>query len=446
MADFMDTILDAFEEGMPLGDALLEHLDAQPLAVDAAEVERVAARAALRIGPAVPVNAGLSPWLRRAGVGLAVAAALVLAAVPWSGGEHRPVEDVGGVETTPDPPPVLLDPDTTAAALVNADAAMDAWEAGDRVRARDLYDRAMDLAPRHPEWPEWAANRVRVLLELEDAEGALRAALDLSEAIRPGTRWWVSNPDGWDEGVERVEESLRRVAVGLHQQMRGGADTGAWADRAYRAWHERFAGTEHEPVMHYAYGEFLYARGRYLSAYEHYLTVLDAHPDHPQARFCGQSAFFALDKAIEQRGPGPAAGDPDLLLDRYVALTSLYLDRFPQDPRGIALRYKAGFTLYQAGRQDDADGWFEDVVTLAPDSAEAELAVDLMVDGAVSREQWDAVVALVERFSGAAWMSEAQREELRELAARAELAAIVRDGSDPDALEGWERRWGMERP
>lgn len=190
-----------------------------------------------------------------------------------------------------------------------------------------------------------------------------------------------------------AEAALRTEAVQLHTEARQADDDGLreQADAAYAAWFDAHEGSERDPEMRYAWAELAYDLGAYDDALDRYLTVLTEHPDHPRAAACAQGALYAADQRV-------AAGAPEAV-DAFVDVVEQVEAR---DDLGdtflAAARYKAAYHLFLQGRGAEARPWFEAVMAEHPESREAPMALNLVLDGYAGDSDY---VAMAERLTEA---------------------------------------------
>ncbi|MEZ4234929.1 MAG: hypothetical protein R3F59_01940 [Myxococcota bacterium] len=241
---------------------------------------------------------------------------------------------------------------------------------------------------------------------------AVRDALDAEDWLAA----WQAEP-----GAALSEADLRRLALGLHrtgQQTQDPATLEAAAE-VYELYLARFPQGAADAQMRYAYAELLYATSRYAEAYDQYLAVADRHPDSPHAAFCAESAVHAAQEQIDPEDPALEAWE-----ERLVDAVDLYVARWPDDPKGLALSYTAGHLLLTNDRADAAVPLLVTAMAAAPDSREAAFAAALLVDA------WGEDAVGRARAAVAELDDEAAAEALAGFA-----AALAEDGRDDEAAQ-----------
>ena len=253
----------------------------------------------------------------------------------------------------------------------------------------------------------------------------LRDPAALSEALQ-------ERPPRGRRGA-RLENAVRALALNTHQAGMAQQDRAVLeaAAEVYALYAVHFATHPNAADVRYAQGELLTQLGRHGEAWSAYRAVADHHPQSPRAAYCSEAAVFAAQGALE-------AGDPAVWRPRLVAsLDSHRAHATPEE--GRVLRYEAAYALWEHDRPAAVERLVE-LVLHAPDSDEAVLAGNLVLDHLVVDKDWPAVEARAWTFLDAGFGTPELRVELEELGRRAgRLAAEASD--DPDAVRAFEARW-----
>lgn len=287
-------------------------------------------------------------------------------------------------------------------------------------RALAALDKAAARFPDGDALPRWRREAVVLALELGDTALAVDTALGLSVALDPTGAWWGSHDEASrGAAVHELDLALRKAAVGAHQQSRTDSLMESFhreqSRQAYAAWLARFPASEHWIEMQYAYGELRYAMQAWGEALAAYDAVVEADPQGKHARFCAESAVFA---AIELMKAGAPDAEASYLrtLDRYVA-------RYPDDEKTLNMAYRAAYFAYERGQVEEAARRFWFIIRTEPQTEQASMACDLMVDSFVLAERWEDALAFADEVLELGVGAESWRTQFSEI--RDKLATKV---------------------
>jgi tetratricopeptide (TPR) repeat protein len=405
--DELDGWLERPLPGTPLAALVQERLAALPL--DEAEVQRAADRAMRRLGARPRAR-----W-RAVAVSVGLAAAASLAFALWPRPPDRPP-----IEWTVRPAALgamaaeveaAADPEALAAALL---------EQGRGEEAAEIYRWLLALDPAGPSAARWQQGLVQALIAAEDREAAWTEALALRDRYGAGSGWAAH----WGSAGDLVTDVLEEQALYWHGAGRKPVQP-ALLERAGVAYEMYLADLPAGPQdadVRYAYGELLYSSERFDEAWEQYHAVVERHPDSKRAQFCAESAVHAADKlAASHPGEQWLSLWEERLVESVDTLGELAID----DPRLALFEYKAAWLLGERGDHGRSREHFDRVIELSPDSREAQLAANLIVDSLVAEGAWGPLAARAQSWLEQGWADE-------ELRARLEL--VLQEAARPEPV------------
>ena len=261
------------------------------------------------------------------------------------------------------------------------------------------------------------AEIVAALQRMGRRDDAMTELARLVTTYAPGAAWAAAqDPDDAREGAERVEQIVRKAATTWHATARRYEDGGrrgdaalvlALARKGYELHLAHFGAHDRATDVRYGYAELLYAQGDFRRAHDAYVAVVEADPEHEQARFCAESAVFAAEELMKRASSGgdpPRAvakdlppqplSEPEALL---VAAADRYVERFG-GPKAKDMLYKSAYVLYDRHRFEEAAARFSAVIRMDPRSREARYSAQLILDALAVRESWAALARVSKGF------------------------------------------------
>ena len=267
--------------------------------------------------------------------------------------------------------------------------------------------------PHDTQAPSWQADVVRVLHGQGREEAALEALEQLVRDYGGDGAWARANAGDLDarrEAEAKVEASLRALAVDWHQQvqkLRRGADAQLAAGRAlaaYQAWLQRFEDQPQAHELRYAYAELLYQVGQHEQAWLQYREVVKRDPAGPRALFCAESAVYVADEVagrgsrVKDAPPGIEPLPLSTWDQRLVESVDAALALAPAGEHSLAFATKAAWLLYHRNHFAQAADRFRVVIAMDPDSEEAEIAANLIMDSLNLVGDYGKLVEVAEAF------------------------------------------------
>jgi len=395
--DELDDWLDDVDDGGPLFEAVAARVET--LAVDEAEVERVARRVERR----ATSKRSRAWWILPVLGGLAAAAILARVVPPREAAPpdlDAPPQVVEGLRA--DPPQTREAPLQAPRPPV---AAVEGLESDAVRRERE---------------------RIEALFARGAVAEAVSATLDFVERFGPGTDGASRHGSAGHHAL--TAELLRKAAVRAHRHAHAESDEAllAQAGVAYERYLADFAEPEHESGIRYAYGELLYREERFDEAWEQYTRVAE-DVDHDKARFCGESAIRAAD-AMRR------LDDSEEWRDRFVASVDTYVAAWPDDAKVPKLQYQAAYAVYESEGSVEAIERMSALAVDAPDTTEGGWAANLALDGYVTAGDFAGAAEFAEAFLALEGVPGDVRAEIHETGARAAFFATrqqVARGADP---------------
>ena len=262
------------------------------------------------------------------------------------------------------------------------------------------YRRLIGKDPQSPDAPEYQ-NEIIQAYQKMGLKGETEQEIEKLRRNYGKTSAWAkansANQDAIKDARGFLEKNLRSVAVNYHKEARKlGTGTRAveayeFAGRAYAVYLEEFPEGKYAYQMRYEYGELLYKLKRWDESYTQYMAVVKIDPKGKQSLFCARSAVYAAGEMMkaEKREGKIVSGNKDnkseqLQLSDWETKKLTALDQFAtiypdhKDTKGMI--YEAGYLYYDKNRFKDASDRFRTVIGMDPQSKQAMLAANLIVD------------------------------------------------------------------
>ncbi len=274
------------------------------------------------------------------------------------------------------------------------------FEQGKFEEAIRTYRRLIGQDPQSPDAPEYqneiiqAYQKMGLKTEVEQEIEKLRRNYGKTSAWAKANS---ANQDAIREARDFLEKNLRAVAVNYHNEARklgtGGraVESYEFAGRAYAVYLDEFPDGKYAYQMRYEYGELLYKLKRYAESYDQYMAVVKIDPKGKESIFCARSAVYAAAELIkEEKAAGKVVSgnkenkSQQLPLSDWETKKLTALDQFStnypdhKDTKGMI--YEAGYLYYDKNRFKDASDRFRIVISMDPQSKQAMLAANLIVD------------------------------------------------------------------
>jgi tetratricopeptide (TPR) repeat protein len=297
------------------------------------------------------------------------------------------------------------------------------FEQGKFERSIEMYRRLIIDQPTAKDNPEYQSEIITAYKKLGDRPKTLDEINRLRTEYGPNTAWQRANaadPKALEEANDKIETSLRAVAVEFHNEARAhekirAGDTQQLYDlakEAYKTYLELFPTNTKAYEVRYAYAELLYKQKDFAGAFEQYMAVVDMNPKGEHSRFCAESAIFAAEEQIKAEGGGGVNTNVNTKgltenvqaqpltpwEQRFVDACNKYATLYPEDKKVKDVIYKSAYLLYGKFRFDEASKQFQAVIAMDPRSREAELAANLILDTLNITKNWESLKQTAKTF------------------------------------------------
>lgn len=282
------------------------------------------------------------------------------------------------------------------------------FEQGKFEEAVQTYRRLIAEDPNSPDAPEYQAEIISAYNKIGRKEETLAEIDKLLKTYGKNSAWAranATNQEAIEDAQGYIEKNLRKVAIDYHTEAkklgtgRQARDVYGHAETAYRVYLEQFPDNKHTYEMRYAFGELLYTLKNYEEAYEQYMAVVALDPKGKRSEFCAKSAVFAageMVKAEEKEGKVEKASkdnktEPVPLSDwekNKLAALDQYAELFPTNKETKGMIYEAGYLFYNKNQFKEASDRFRIVIGMDPQSSQAMLAANLILDSFNLVEDW----------------------------------------------------------
>lgn len=185
----------------------------------------------------------------------------------------------------------------------------------------------------------------------------------------------------------KITDTSKKLAMKWHAlwKKQGGDDElAASTEKSYRLYLKNALTSEAElPQVRYAFAELIFARGQYREASENYAIVETYQKTQKVDPKIAQDAAYAAVVSLEKAVGSSKWNDVDE--KRFQTLSDGYINRFPNAPYVLDLRFKRAFIAYEKERYDEAApqlkkiGWTP-LPANAPGSDKVQKAQDLYLD------------------------------------------------------------------
>ena len=221
----------------------------------------------------------------------------------------------------------------------------------------------------------------------------------------------AATDEKYDEASRLAEETLRNLAVQIHNEARKTHLDETWA--AARALYANdlalFPEAADAGDLRFFYGELLYARGLKADAADQYEEVVrrDLASKTP-GRWLQKAAWSAvlsrneamLHGTAEQRDTGERRAQRPLSAEekKLAGACSLYLQALPEGPHAVEVAFKLGRLEYLSGDYPLAQRHLSFIALSHPEHELAEYAANLVLDIENLRGDWEGVRRWALRF------------------------------------------------
>jgi TolA-binding protein len=301
-----------------------------------------------------------------------------------------------------------------------------------------VYRILEERAPHHPRAPSWQQKIVLACDKLNRRELVLAEMKRMVSEYGPQSGWAKANTAqkaAVAEANDLAEGALRDLVQDYHQEAikTKSAATYRLARDIYRQYLEAFPHSESAASMRFYSAEILYALEEWDAAADEYARVVEEAPGGPQAQRAAYNAILALEKSVDtakgklkKRELGDAAkieeGRDKGQIDRsrklqieafardveeqwipaneekLIAACDRYLRLAPGAKDEIVIRYKAAFVFYERHHYLEAAKRFGEIILRWPTDAWSQKAAHLSLDILNTKEQWQALSGLAQRF------------------------------------------------
>jgi len=293
-------------------------------------------------------------------------------------------------------------------------------------------------APHHPRAPSWQQKIVLACDKLNRRDQVLAEMKRLVSDYGPQSGWAKANVaqnGAVAEANDLAEGALRELVQDYHQEAikTKSAATYRLARDIYRQYLDTFPRSESAVSMRFYSAEILYALEEWDAAADEYAKVVEEAPEGPQAKRAAYDAILALEKSVDtakgklkKRELGDAAkieegrdkGQVDrsrkLQIEAFardveeqqipgneeklIAACDRFLRLAPGAKDEIVIRYKAAFVFYERRHYLEAAKRFGEIILRWPRDAWSQKAAHLSLDILNTKEQWQALSGLAQRF------------------------------------------------
>lgn len=287
--------------------------------------------------------------------------------------------------------PFAGEPEYRAMLALLADRRLDAGANEDAIA---LYRAVIVQDPTHPDNPAHQATIFTALWQRDRFDDGAAEADLLADEYGSGSRWAAANADDEDalqRADELIERALRRTAVEAHERAlkRKSKPLLLLAEVRYDRYLAVRSGDPQAVEMRYWHAETLYKLRRYDRAADAYGQVLAYDPAGRFALDAASSEIHAIEyhrqatdprredevlRLVERQGSGVAVPLTEWEA-RQVASCDRFVEHFPHRPEAVQVRYNAAFLLDSRNHLDEASRRYEQVITAAPGSETAQLAI-----------------------------------------------------------------------
>ena len=301
-----------------------------------------------------------------------------------------------------------------------------------------VYRILEERSPHHPRAPSWQQKIVLACDKLNRRDQVLAEMKRMVSEYGPQSGWAKANMaqnGAVAEANDLAEGALRELVQDYHQEAikTKSAATYRLARDIYRQYLETFPQSESAVSMRFYSAEILYALEDWDAAAEEYGKVVEKAPEGPHARRAAYNAILALEKSVDtakgklkKRELGDSAkieeGRDKGQLDRsrklqieafardveeqripvneekLIAACDRYLRLAPGAKDEIVIRYKAAFVFYERHHYVEAAKRFGEIILRWPTDAWSQKAAHLSLDILNTKEQWQALSGLAQRF------------------------------------------------
>ena len=293
-------------------------------------------------------------------------------------------------------------------------------------------------APRHPRAPSWQQRIVLACDKLNRRDQVLAEMKRMVSDYGPQSGWAQANTaqnGALAEANDLAEGALRELVQDYHQEAikTKSAATYRLARDIYRQYLDNFPHSESAASMRFYLAEILYALEEWDAAADEYGRVVEVAPEGPRAQRAAYNAILALEKSVdtakgrlkkrelgdaekieEGRDKGQVDRSRKLQIEAFardveeqripgneqklIAACDRYLRIAPGTKEEIVIRYKAAFVFYERRHYLEAAKRFGEIILRWPTDAWSQKAAHLSLDILNTKEQWQALSGLAQRF------------------------------------------------
>lgn len=278
------------------------------------------------------------------------------------------------------------------------------FEQGKFEQAINTYRRLVAEDPNSPYAPEYQHEVIQCYDKMGRSQETIAEINRMLEKYGKNSAWArtnASNPDAIKSAQDLLEKNLRKVASDYHdkaRKLRGGGQAKELyelAEKAYSVYIEEFPDSQYAYDMRYEYGELLYKTKQFDRAFVQYMKVVELDPVGKHSEFCAEGAIFAAREMVKASGgeTRAQAGNTEAVpmgeweqkklqaLDQYAKL-------FPNVDKTKNVIYESAYLLYHHNQFKEASDRFRRVISMDPQSKEAEQAANLILDSFALVEDW----------------------------------------------------------
>ncbi len=300
------------------------------------------------------------------------------------------------------------------------------------IGAINAFELAIKLAPKNPDNPRIDSQIVDVYQEAGELEKARKKNIDIIKRYGQRSRWVKSqkpSSDGAKFARDAVRDAMLSLAVYYHKTgkelMAEGKDENKGAAKLnfkkaadlYIRYIKEYPEKEDTYKAIFYFAESAYELRRFKTALDAYKLLKD-YPLPMPGTFRADAVFnivFTYRNVLEQaakrnkfktidfdnltsKSVGKEAEEIPKMGTDYLEAIDEFLSVAPNDERAPILYFHAAAIFYVYGQLEESQSRFFFIIDKYPQSAAASVAARLLIDEAVSKEDWVKVAELSKRF------------------------------------------------
>ncbi len=264
-------------------------------------------------------------------------------------------------------------------------------DSGNRTAANHVFKR---LIAENPSGERAADYQYQVILTYATADQRKfrEELVNWLEMFGPSSQWAQANAKNKklvDDVASLQETTLRNHVLQMHQTAQNSRAqySQAQASAGYGLYMKYFAAGPNAPEMQFFHGELLFDMNKYEEAARVYLWSAEKDPKGKYRDKAITNAVLALEKDLptaqaidEKRGDSVERIPLDPEVVRFERAALKYFEAAPKGEKTSDVKRRLGVLYYSYNHFDKASEIFEDILKTEPNSANAEIAGNLLLD------------------------------------------------------------------